>query len=62
MRVRIVESDNVYDFEKKVNEMLYQGSIVQDIKFSVASDIHSGRFGGSYSAGEIYYAMIIYAD
>lgn len=62
MRVRIIESNNKYDFELEINKMLYQGSKVQDIKFSVAPDIHSDSFVSPYSSGAIYYAMIMYED
>ena len=61
MQIKIIKDDDKYDFEEQVNKAIYK-KVIQDIKFSVAPDIHSGNFGGSYSAGETYYAMIIYEN
>ena len=61
MRIKIIKNDNKYDFEERVNNAIYE-EMIQDIKFSVTPDIHNSGLGGSYSSGEMYYAMIIYAN
>ena len=57
--VEIIEENNKYDFEREVNKAIEHKS-VRDIKFAVTPDIDSTGFGGSYSSGEKYYAMIIF--
>ena len=57
--VEIIEENNKWDFEKEVARAIEHRTVI-DIKFAVTPDIHSGSFGGSYSSGEKYYAMIIF--
>ena len=57
--IKVVENNNKWDFEREVTREI-KNEKVMDIKFAVASDIHSDSFGGSYSSGERYYAMIIF--
>ena len=57
--VEIIEENNSYDFEREVNRAIEHKN-VRDIKFAVTPDIHSTGFGGAYSSGEKYYAMVIY--
>ncbi len=58
--IEIIEENNKYDFERLVAKAI-ENRAVADIKFAVTPDIHSSSgFGGSYSAGETYYAMIMF--
>lgn len=57
--IEIIEDNNKWDFERKVNRATEHKNVV-DIKFAVTPDIHSTGFGGAYSSGEKYYAMVIY--
>lgn len=57
--IEIIENDNKWEFEDEVKEALRNRSVI-DIKFAVTPDVHSTGFGGSYSSGETYYAMIIF--
>lgn len=58
--IEIIEKDNKWDFEREVKDAIENRSVI-DIKFAVTPDIHSSSgFGGSYSSGETYYAMIIF--
>lgn len=59
MNIKIIESESKMDFEEKIEEATKDRNVV-DIKFIVNPEIHSSTFGGSYSAGEKYYAMIIF--
>ena len=59
MNIKIIESESKMDFEEKIEEATKDMNVV-DIKFIVNPEIHSSAFGGSYSAGEKYYAMIIF--
>jgi len=56
--VEIVESDDRYELQNKINRLI-NGRTVKDIKFCVNPDIHAG-FSASYSSGANYYAMIIF--
>lgn len=57
--VEIIEDDNKYEFEHRIKEEIRNRSVL-DIKFAVTPKTHSSGFGGSYSSGEKYYAMIIF--
>ena len=57
--VEIIKENNKWDFEKKISKAIGHKKVV-DIKFAVIPEIHSTGFGGSYSSGEKYYAMIIF--
>lgn len=57
--IEIIEKDSKWDFEEEVAKAV-EGRAVIDIKFAVTPNVHSGSFGGAYSAGETYYAMIIF--
>lgn len=57
--IKIIEENNKWDFEREVKNAIKHRSVI-DIKFAVTPDIHSTGFGGSYSSGEKYYAMIIF--
>ena len=57
--IEIIENNNKWDFERKVKRAVEYRN-VKDIKFAVTPDIDSTEFGGSYSSGEKYYAMIIF--
>ncbi len=57
--VEVIESEDRIEFQEKVARALEYRSVV-DIKFAVTPDVHSTGIGGSYSAGETYYAMIIF--
>ena len=57
--VEIIEENNKWDFEKEVKRAIEHRAVI-DIKFAVTPEIHSSTFGGSYSSGEKYYAMIIF--
>ena len=57
--VDIIEENNKWDFEKEVKRAIKHRTVI-DIKFAVTPDIDSTGFGGSYSSGEKYYAMIIF--
>ena len=59
MNIKIIESESKRNFEEEIEEFT-QGKNVADIKFIVNPTIHSSTFGGSYSSGEKYYAMIIF--
>ena len=59
MNIKIIESESKMDFEEKIEEATKDRNVA-DIKFIVNPEIHSSTFGGSYSAGEKYYAMIIF--
>lgn len=57
--VEIIEENNKWNFKKEVKRAI-EHRVVIDIKFAVTPEIHSTGFGGSYSSGEKYYAMIIF--
>ena len=57
--IEIIEENNKWEFERKVKRAVEYRN-VKDIKFTVTPDIHSTGFGGAYSSGEKYYAMVIY--
>lgn len=57
--IEIIENNSKWDFEREVSKTI-EGRSVLDIKFAVTPNVHSGSFGGAYSAGETYYAMIIF--
>ena len=57
--IQIIEENSKWDFEKEVKKAIEHRAVI-DIKFTVTPDIHSTGFGGSYSSGEKYYAMIIF--
>ena len=59
MNIKIIESESKRNFEEEIEEFT-KGKNVDDIKFIVNPTIHSSTFGGSYSSGEKYYAMIIF--
>lgn len=59
MNIKIIESESKRNFEEEIEEFT-KGKNVADIKFIVNPTIHSSTFGGSYSSGEKYYAMIIF--
>ena len=58
--VEIVKSDNKWDFKREIDKHISRGN-VKDIKFCVNPKIHSS-YTSSYSSGEYYFAMIIYAS
>ena len=55
--VEIIEENNKWNFKKEVKRAIEHRAVI-DIKFAVTPEIHSTGFGGSYSSGEKYYAMI----
>lgn len=57
--VEIIEENNKWNFKKEVKRAIEHRAVI-DIKFAVTPEIHSTGFGGSYSSGEKYYAMIIF--
>ena len=59
MDIKIIESESKRNFEEEIEEVT-KNKNVADIKFIVNPTIHSSTFGGSYSSGEKYYAMIIF--
>lgn len=59
MNIKIIESESKRNFEEEIEEVTKNKNIA-DIKFIVNPTIHSSTFGGSYSSGEKYYAMIIF--
>ena len=60
MSVEILKSDSMYELQGKINECISKRE-VKDIKFCVNPKIHSS-YTSSYSSGEYYFAMIIYAS
>lgn len=59
MNIKIIESESKRNFEEEIEEVTKNRNVT-DIKFIVNPAIHSSTFGGSYSSGEKYYAMIIF--
>lgn len=57
--IEIIEENNKWDFKRKVEKAIEHRSVI-NIKFAVTPDIDLTGFGGSYSSGEKYYAMVIY--
>lgn len=60
MSVEILKSDSMYELQRKINECISRRE-AKDIKFCVNPKIHSS-YTSSYSSGEYYFAMIIYAS
>ena len=58
--VCIIEEESCIRFENNINRACRNKNVL-DIKFAVTPETHSSGFG-SYSAGEKYYAMIIYGQ
>lgn len=59
MNIKIIKSESKRNFEEEIEEIIKDRNVA-DIKFIVNPTIHSSTFGGSYSSGETYYAMIIF--
>ena len=59
MNIKIIKSESKRNFEEEIEEVIKDRNVA-DIKFIVNPTIHSSTFGGSYSSGETYYAMIIF--
>lgn len=59
MNIKIIKSESKRNFEEEIEETTKDRNVA-DIKFIVNPTIHSSTFGGSYSSGETYYAMIIF--
>lgn len=59
MNIKIIKSESKMNFEEEIEEAIKDRNVA-DIKFIVNPTIHSSTFGGSYSSGETYYAMIIF--
>ena len=57
--IEIVETEDRWEFEEEIKRITRNRSVI-DIKFAVTPNVHSTGLGGSYSAGEKYYAMIIF--
>lgn len=57
--IEIVETEDRWEFEEEIKRITRNRSVI-DIKFAVTPNIHSTGLGSSYSAGERYYAMVIF--
>ena len=58
--VKVIESESRIEFEGKITEIIQRAKQLPQIYFSAIPDIHSGSFGGAYSSGAVYYALVIY--
>ena len=58
--VKVVESESRGDFEFEITKIIERAKEPPQIHFAATPDIHSGSFGGSYSSGSVYYALVIY--
>lgn len=57
--IEIVEGGSKWELEEEIKKITRNRSVI-DIKFAVTPNIYSTGLGGSYSAGEKYYAMVIF--